>query len=145
MKYQNVYSSSFLFKKNFKEIVEKGVHVCDLLNSKVYNMEFSFDQWPSIHRDSQSYLRAYNNSIFELRNSYADIFHEPGFASIDDQPKKHEQSKIFKIKYTLNLLPEIGFHMAYSENGTKVVNEHIQMLDIFTESDEIDVFLCESL
>ena len=35
--------------------------------------------------------------------------------------------------------------MAYSEDGTKVVNEHIQMLDIFTESDEIDVFLCESL
>jgi hypothetical protein len=52
VKYQNVYSSSFLFKKNFKEIVEKGVYVQDLLNSKVYNMEFSFDQWPSIHEDS---------------------------------------------------------------------------------------------
>ena len=31
VKYQNVYSSSFLFKKNIKDIVEKGVPVQDLL------------------------------------------------------------------------------------------------------------------
>ena len=76
VKYQNVYSSSFLFKKNLGTILERGIKIKNLLDSNVYNMEFDFDEWPSTHTNNQSFLKPYNNSIFELRNKYSQIFPE---------------------------------------------------------------------
>ena len=76
VKYQNIYTSSFLFKKNVEPIFEKGIEIKDLLDSKIFNMEFEYEEWPGIHMDNQTCRVPYNNSIFKLRSSYDELFPE---------------------------------------------------------------------
>jgi hypothetical protein len=45
--YQNNFYSHYLFLKNLHIIMEKGIYVERLLNSKIINYEFDFDEWPS--------------------------------------------------------------------------------------------------
>jgi hypothetical protein len=177
VKYQNTYTSSFLFKKNMHLIFEKGIEVGALLESKIFNMEFEYEEWPGIHVNNETVRRPYNNSIFKLRTSYDSLFPEPCFQHINDDPgasdpadhashshsnsKKPlsmnlvmtDRSKIFKIKYQLNLLPVIGQHATtieedrHSTNYGKPIfeNEGISILDMCSQSDEINIFLSDCL
>jgi hypothetical protein len=43
IKYQNTYISSFLFKKNIPELLEKGIKLTDLFNSNVFSYTFDYD------------------------------------------------------------------------------------------------------
>lgn len=45
----------------------------------------------------------------------------------------------------MNLLPEIGMHVVLRENGPEYTNKNISFVETCQSSDEIDVFLCESL
>jgi hypothetical protein len=74
-----------LFINNFTELLEKGVELSDLVSSSVFRFTFDYDDWPSTHTDPMTYYRPYNNSIFEIRNHYRTIFHEPKFAPIDQE------------------------------------------------------------
>lgn len=74
VKYQNSYVTSFLFKNNFFELIEKGLYLADLFNSNIFCFQFDYDEWPSTHFDEETYLKPYNGSIFELRKAYKDIF-----------------------------------------------------------------------
>ena len=56
-----------------------------------------------------------------------------------------DKSKISKIKYKLNLLPEIGKHAILKGGEYQYANKEISMVSLCTHSDEIDLFLCESL
>jgi hypothetical protein len=47
-----------------------------LYESKVFNHTFDFDEWPSTNVNTKKILAPYNKSIFELRQSYKDIFPE---------------------------------------------------------------------
>ena len=85
---QNVYHSSFLFNKNLGDILKKGIKIKKLLDSKVYNYEFEFDEWPNSHTNNESFLKPYNLSIFELRNNYRAIFPEPELEPLDTRPIK---------------------------------------------------------
>jgi hypothetical protein len=67
VKYQNNYSSSYLFKKNLPQIMDMGVEVQWLFDSKVFTMEFDYDEWPSTHTNDQDYMRPYNASIYSIR------------------------------------------------------------------------------
>jgi hypothetical protein len=59
------------------------------------------------------YRRPFNDSIFDLRYKYETVF--PDFVEddkADDGAKQSvDSSKIYKIKYTINLLPQIGTHV----------------------------------
>jgi|TARA_B110000285_G_C15127645_1_gene621331 hypothetical protein len=43
VRYQNNYTSSFLFKKNIDKIFEKGIEIKELLDSNVFLMEIQLD------------------------------------------------------------------------------------------------------
>ena len=60
MKYQNTWVSSFLFHKNFADIIEKGINIKNILQSNVFNYEFDLDEWPSTHLSDEECLRPYN-------------------------------------------------------------------------------------
>jgi len=122
VKYQNNFVSSYLFRKCFHKMVEKGIEVAQLLNSHVFSFTLDFDEWPSIHTDDESYIRPYNGSILDLRNKYREVFPEESFEPLhlDDDENQVESNKLHKIKYSINLIPVLGEYIAF-ENGIKVM------------------------
>lgn len=109
VKYQNNFASSYLFTKILPQLCEKGIEIRNLLKSNIYNYDFDFDDWPGTHSNEQMYRRPYNGSIFELRHKYKEVFPEDEFDDFTNEDgsvkESIDSSKIFKIKYTLNLLP----------------------------------------
>ena len=69
--YQNNYSTSFLFLKNLPQIFEIDIEIRPLLESKVFNLEFDFDEWPTNHINPDTVMRPYNDSIFKIRHAYS--------------------------------------------------------------------------
>lgn len=58
-------------------------------------------------------MRPYNGSIFTLRRAYKTVFPEKELAALDDEENEDEKpaldmTKVYKIKYSVNLLPIIG-------------------------------------
>lgn len=76
IKYQNSYVYSFLFKKNFMQLIQIGIQVTDLLNSDIFCYQFDYMEWPSIHGSNHQCIRPFNNSIFTIRQSYKKIFQD---------------------------------------------------------------------
>ena len=116
VEYQNNYVSSYLFTKNLPVFLEKGIHCHSLLDSQVFSRQFDFDEWPSSHTNDETHLRPYTGSIFKVRHAYKEVFHEDEFKTIQEQNQEAEiaggdaieNNKIFKIRYSINLLPGIG-------------------------------------
>lgn len=117
MQFQNNYLSSFLFRKNFHEILDAGIELGPLLASDVFVYKFDFDEWPSTHTNDETTLRPYNQSVFSIRQHYLTVFPDESFARLPDiddvgdigQRKNSniDSSKIFKIDYCVNLLPSV--------------------------------------
>ena len=82
IKYQNNFVSSFLFKNNFTELLEKGLELSCLIEANVFRFQFDYDEWPSTHIDENTYYRPYNGSIFDIRSQYRQIFHEEKFIDV---------------------------------------------------------------
>jgi hypothetical protein len=120
VKYQNNVSSSYLLYKILPEIIEIGIEICGVLNSKIFNFEFDYDEWPSTHTNNKSYIRPYNNSIYKVRSSYKTVFPEEEFDELDHHEDKIDSNKVFKISYSLNLLPLIGQHIEFFK-GEKIL------------------------
>lgn len=74
IKYQNSYVYSYLFEDNLVDLLQKGINVSGLLNSDIFFHRFDFESWPAIHHCDLSISTHYNNSIFELRHNYAEVF-----------------------------------------------------------------------
>lgn len=143
-----------MFIKNFPTLIEKGVEVADLLDSKVFQHDFDFDEWPGTHINDNEYLRPYNESIFSIRKHYRTVFPEPEFDDLFDADGSAKEdvdsSKIYKIKYTVNILPQIGAHIALveDENGKftkQLFNDDIPWMELITSSEELDIFKSKSL
>lgn len=143
--------SSYLFLKVFKDLMEANIPVRPLLDSKVFCFSFDFDDWPSTHDNDGSYLRPYNDSLFSLRykSTYESIFPGEEFEDIVDeegnQREDIETNKVYKIKYTVNILPALSEHcvMEYDEEGKlqKVLkNEGINIMDVCFNTEELDIF-----
>jgi hypothetical protein len=92
--------------------------VQNLLDSEVFSFKFDYDEWPSSHTNNDTILRPYNDSFFNIRKNYRTVFHEEEFKSLDDmkenaedgQPIAIDTSKVYKIKYSVNILPGIGLY-----------------------------------
>jgi len=57
-------------------MLKKGIHIKDLLNSKIFNHQLDFEEWPSNTTDINIVMRHYNSCIFNLRNEYNSIFQD---------------------------------------------------------------------
>ena len=98
-----------MFRKNFHTIVELGLHVCPLIDSKIFSLEFDYDDWPATHTEEDECIRPYNGSIFDLRYGYRIVFPEEKFAVPSfEEMKLIDKTQIFKVKYTVNLLPMLS-------------------------------------
>lgn len=162
VKYQNNYSSSFLFEKNLPVIFAlDGIQVGKLLSSRVFKMEIKCDEWPQIHTNDKSYLRPYNGSLFTVHENYKTCFPEKEFEKLNDDGalnsssndssalaslmnmmsfSKVDKSKIFKIKYDLNLIPQIGSYIRVRGGVNEYINENTSIMKLCTESNEFEIF-----
>ena len=68
-------------------------------------MTFDFDAWPGNHVNNDEILRPFNYSIFHLRYHYKTVFSEQEFDNEVKIGGDLDMSKVYKIKYQLNLLP----------------------------------------
>jgi hypothetical protein len=146
VKYQNNYVSSFLFLKNINILIEKGVLVSSLFNSEIFYYQFDYDEWPSSHTDSMEYIRPFNDSLFNIRTSYDKVFHEARFNVDPNLEGDLDSSKFYKVSYSLNILPVIGEYCVIDSNGKKrIENEGLNLLEVFNEGNELDIFECKSV
>ena len=118
VKYQNNFVSSYLFLKLLPVLIEKGIATHDLLASDIFNVVFDFDDWPSNHYNPEDCIRAYNGSYFDVRHSYDIVFpdivpmdrishdNEEECGKFEEADGGHnlDKKKIYKIKYSINLL-----------------------------------------
>ena len=143
-KYQNNFVTSYMFIKNIPVLMQKGVEVVSLFNSNIFCYQFDYDEWPSTHTDCEFYMRPYNESIFNLRKSYRKIFHEPKFADVTDESA--DTSKMYKVKYSINMLSMIERYAIQQEDGTYAYeNEDVRFMEIAGESKQLDVFDSENV
>jgi hypothetical protein len=68
VQFQNNYVSSYLFLRNFPILMDKGIPVTALLESKIFTIEFDFDMWPGNHYNDEECIRAYNGSYYDIRD-----------------------------------------------------------------------------
>ena len=134
--------------------MEKGITIKDLLECNIFNYEFDLDEWPATHHNDEECLRPYNENMFMIRKHYKVVFPEEDFDEVDmDSPEgaKLDTSKVYKIKYAINLLPILGYYMRKNEcmysGAQKIekVNTDVNILSLCSESDEIEMFEAESI
>jgi hypothetical protein len=130
-----------------------------LLDSNIFVFNFDLDEWPSSHFNPDQHLRAFNENIFMIRKHYKTVFPEEEFDPMNDdeggsdkqKSKKYDSSKVYKIKYSINMLPYIGTYLLkdvdpYTKEETRTIaNDDVNLLNLCCESDEIEMFSSESL
>ena len=52
VKYQNTYVFSNIFKHNFVDLIQKEVNLKPLLESKIFNHTFDYDEWPATNSNT---------------------------------------------------------------------------------------------
>lgn len=68
------------------------------------------------------------------------MFPEEELAPIEENSDISSE-KIFKIRYSINLLSMVGQHVKYNNRGQKVIeNKAISFLDMCTDTSELDMF-----
>lgn len=137
VKHQNHHVSSFLFQKNFPDLLDKGLDVAGLLRSNIFCFTFDYDEWPSTHTDHQPYSRPYNGSVFDLRHSYRTVFHEDKFQSKGEADEEAiDSSKVYKVSYKINMLPMLGEYVQGSGPDKEMINEGQSIMDMCIQSQQ---------
>lgn len=95
--------------------MEKGIEVTPLLESSIFNVSFDFDDWPGSHPNEEKSIQPYNGSYFDIRLMYLQVFDGEEFAP-DAASKTKDKSKIYKMKYSVNLLGQCGMYVEENEN-----------------------------
>lgn len=147
-KYQDNLYSSYLFSKNFSLLFEKGINMVELLNSNVFNYSFDFDEWPSSHFDDSDVSKPYNGSVFDIRykKTYTDLF--PEIEEMKDEDNLDSQGKkrqIYKIKYTINLLPKLAEHISLDDGVKTKMNSGTCIMTMCVNSGDLEVFDTDSI
>lgn len=128
--------------RNFQSLMEKGLELSPLLNSEIFRFQFDYDEWPSVHVDKDEYRKPYNESIFQIREHYRSIFHEEQFAIPDDEDAAVDSSKVYKITYLLNTIPQIGEYVVNDPETGKnsFCNKDKSLMDMCQDSEELELF-----
>jgi hypothetical protein len=90
-------------------------------------------------------IRPYNHSIFSIRQHYLTTFPEDTFKRPDEDSKNVDSSKIYKLNYTINLLPYVTSHLELrpDRNGNMKevwVNNNHDVMDLLSRCTEWSVF-----
>jgi hypothetical protein len=150
IKYQENSVSSFLFINIMTQIIDKGLAIRELLNSKIFYQPLELDQWPQNHPYPLEARRSYHDNIFLLEPNYEKLFPEDHF-KVSEEEEGNEKVQFFKIKYHLNLLPSIGFYFSReldpktNEPIIQRQNEDTNLLELFAKTDEISIFETKSV
>ena len=99
------------------------------MESKVFHYTFDFDEWPSSHTNESALSRPYHHSVLKLRSHYSTVFPEKELENImneDGSSQEKDTSKIYKIKYSINLLPQFGFYIGPNR---KMENEMVGLFN----------------
>ena len=118
----------------------EAISLTPLFKSKIFYFKFDFDEWPQTHNNDNNgepILRPFNYNLFQIRGHYKDIFPEPEF---DDEIQENESSKMFKIKYSINLLPVLGTHIELIKNQPELQNGDLSFIEDIANCDELDIF-----
>ena len=129
--------------KNFSKLLEKGIKVKPLMDSEIFVYRFDYDEWPSTHVDDNKYSRPYNGSIFDIRECYRDIFWEQSFEAIDDESTEFDSSKIYKVSYTLNSLPQLSEYVVRDRASGEqtLMNQGVSLMQMCIDAEEeLEIF-----
>jgi len=133
-------------------MIQKGIILRELFSSKVFNMRIDFHGWPGNHTNLEDCIRPYNGSFFQIRHMYRKVFPEPEFDELEHTGKtygslndKLDYRKIYKIKYSVNLLPQIGQHFMVEDNSQCYINADVHLMNLCAEGDELEMFDTETL
>ena len=121
-----------------------------MFDSKVFNHTFDYDNWPGTHLNDETIIRPYNDSLFHIRNSYKEVFYDKELRPIEElaaEDDSIDSSKVYKIKYSVNLLPQVGFHIRKNLTNGKLesVNTEAGLMQLISESEELDIFNTETI
>jgi len=142
VKYQNNYVSSYLFLKILPSLMAKDIKIQAILESEIFTVTFDFDEWPGNHSNDEECVRYFNESFYHLRHHYKTIYPEDEF-SIEEMEKENvDNSKVYKIKYSINLLPQVGY---FVDNDGEHCNEDVSIMSLAADSEEIEIFTTASL
>lgn len=120
--------------------MEKGIEVTSLLDSAIFNVSFDYDDWPGSHPMEEKNIQPYNGSYFDIRLMYQQVFGED-FPADALNDKTIDKSKIYKIKYSVNLLGQCGMYVQKDEDGEEeLVNEEVNLMSLAEETDEMTIF-----
>lgn len=131
-----------------------------MFDSGIFFQTFEFDEWPGTHTIPEKFIRPYTGSLFNLREGYRDVFPEKQFAPVNDaasvrdsmkgsnplpaDTKIVDSSKIFKIKYSINLLPSLEMYVNKNTDpkvkGKEYTNKDTHMMRILSEQSQLDLF-----
>ena len=82
------------------------------MDSRVFLFDINFEEWPQVHENSTECSRPFNENIFQLRQHYRTVYFEDEFEVQDENEDiRKKNNTVYKIKYTLNLLPLTGSHI----------------------------------
>ena len=96
-------------------ILSKGIKVSHLFDSKVFHVQFDFDEWPSTHTNDTEVVKPYDGTFFLLRNKFKEVFPEETFHKTEAKVvngnlvEYEDVSKVKSINYTINFLCSTGF------------------------------------
>ena len=121
-KYQGNYVSSYLFSHCLNRIIEQGISIQPLLRNPIFRFEFAFDEWPSLSKSNEKLSRGYNESIFDIRYNFKRVFPECRYKYADHghggvRTKSVDFSGVYKINYSINLLPSFGEYVKQDSDG----------------------------
>ena len=121
-----------------------------LLASNVFNVRIDFDGWPGNHTNITDCIRPYNGSFFQIRHMYSKVFPEKEYEPLSHDGSSYtddgiDYRKIYKIKYSVNLLPQIGQHFQVDGNQSTYENGDISLMHMMAEHSELEKFDSESL
>ena len=74
VKYQNDYVFNNLFIHLFVDLMNRGINVTPLLESRIFDNHFDYDEWPSINHNKEKMIVPYNQSQFHLMFQYPILF-----------------------------------------------------------------------
>jgi len=143
-----------MLKNIVPTLIERAIPVTALFKSELFRFSFDNDEWPANHTNDTELLRPFNENIFLLGRYYDQVFPENEFRPIDDMSESEKaklSSKIYKIRYSCNLLPLIGGHLSktkdiFSDKEEQIIeNRDINLLELCASSDEIELFSAKAV
>ena len=136
--HQNSYVYAFIIEGILVEMINKGVTMRKLLNSNIIMTRFDYDEWPSLHSDTNKVIAGYDKSVFKMRYEYSNVFRpqweeEQHKLDLELQGEFDTKAqKVYKINYYLNIL-------------TSVSQKDNSLMDALANTEEIEIYELDSV